>query len=117
MTVEIKNKILVVADTLLADGRFFPREVILNWADNQKEEYFGSFINVDFFNNPEKVAISANNLRVESNVLLCDFKVLDTLYGIMLQKYIREHQFMLTPKCNKNNDSEIELQEINVKLT
>lgn len=95
MTIEMSNKILLIGDHPHKSGQIYPRDVILSICENQQPEYKGSFINVDFSNDPQKVAIIVKNMRVESNILLCDFTIQDTIYGVLLQKFIREQPFML----------------------
>lgn len=122
MTIEMSNKILLIGDHPHKSGKIYPRDVILSICENQQPEYKGSYINVDFSNDPQKVAIIVKNMRVESNILLCDFTIQDTIYGVLLQKFIREQPFMLSPHGVGYINTEgvvydYTLQHINVELT
>lgn len=121
MTVEMTNKILLVGDYPSKNGQTYPRNVLLSMCEESTKEYTGSFINVDFSDDPQKVAIIAKNLRVESNILLCDFTIQDTIYGLLLQKYIKEQPFMLSPYgmgyISDGYISQYTLNHINVELT
>ncbi len=121
MTVEMTNKILLVGDYPSKNGQTYPRNVLLSMCEEPTKEYTGSFINVDFSDDPQKVAIIAKNLRVESNILLCDFTIQDTIYGLLLQKYIKEQPFMLSPYgmgyISDGYISQYTLNHINVELT
>ena len=122
MTIDMTSKILLIGDYPNKNGYTYPRNVLLSMCDDSSREYHGSFINVDFSDDHQKVAIIAKNLRVESNILLCDFTIQDTLYGLLLQKYIKEQPFMLSPHGSwyiDDNDgtSKYNLKHINVELT
>ena len=122
MTIKMYNKIVMIADTVDDNGRIYPRDELLALCDNIEKEYTGSFPNIDFSVDRQKQVIVSSNLRMESNILLCDFTIVDTVYGCLLQKYIKEQHFTLTPHgIGKVDDSgvvsEYQLININVKLT
>jgi len=123
MTVEIKNKILAIADTAIDDtGVIYPRDIFLSLCEDKEKEYTGSFTNVDCSNDPHKVAIVSKNLKMDGNILLCDFTILDTHYGILLQNYIKSNQFKLALSGEGMVSlaymvSDYTLKNINVELT
>ena len=122
MTIKMYNKIVMIADTIDDNGRIYPREALLSLCDDIEKEYTGSFSNVNFSVDKQKQVIVSSNLHMEGNILLCDFTIVDTVYGCLLQKYIKEQPFTLTPHGIGKVDesgvvSEYQLININVKLT
>lgn len=123
MTVEITNKILAIADTAIDEtGVIYPRNVLLSLCEDKEKEYTGSFTNVDCSSDPNKVAIVSKNLKMDGNILLCDFTILDTHYGILLQEYIKSNQFKLALSGEGSVSpaymvDEYTLNNINVELT
>jgi hypothetical protein len=68
---------------------------------NAPDEIFGSFIDVAFQIDLDKVVIRAYNLRLDGNVLVCDFDILNTPYGFMMYNMAKDgHSFSLSPRCS-----------------
>lgn len=128
MTVNVARKQILVADFPQDTGRIYPRELILELLDKNKDkELYGSFVNVKFMSDDGsvdlgKVALRAFNFDVVGNSFICDFEILDTSYGILLQSLITEHSFVLSPSGFGKIDKkgvvyDYELSSIDVKMT
>ena len=127
MSMTFKKKQILVADIPTETGRIYPHEVLLGVVESLKEkELFGSFVNVNFINDDgvvdmTKAAIICSNFELVGNSLVCDFKILDTVYGVILRQLINEFPFALTPsgfgKVDENlNIYDYSLTSVDIKM-
>jgi hypothetical protein len=109
MSIDLVRKLVVVADHPTdITGRIYPYQELLNACESHKDkELLGSFVGIstgtDF--DLSKTAIKCKNLRMEGTALVADFTILDTHYGVQLQKIVEEHQMVLSPRGVGEYDS------------
>ena len=130
MGIKFSKKQIIVADSNLTESGFvYPHSELSRVAEELKDKFlYGTFVNVDF-KDPQsqnidmsKVAIKCENFDLVGNSFVCDFEILDTVYGVTLQSLIQESPFVLCPvgygKVNANNEiSEYEMTSIWIKMT
>lgn len=101
MAVELKQKIVVVADMVMPhSGNIYKRDTLIEVIkDVSNREVYGTFVGVnsgyDF--DMSKVAIRCYNFALIGDALVCDFTIMDTPYGATLSSLLEYHQMKLTP--------------------
>lgn len=132
MSIPVKGKTIIVADVVQpSTKRIYPADELQKAVDrfNESKKLHGTFFNCQFDITEdmpnEKTAIQVDSLKMDGGALVCDFTIMDTPFGVLMQKYIHDHKFQLTPrgvgkqKVNKDGSCTINdytLISVDVKL-